>query len=480
LVGLGQALLGSPSVNYETINPATGEFVERFATMSDQDLGRVVDAAHAAFIDWRHRGAADRAAFLDRAAAILRANVDEYAGYLTLEMGKRLNEARFEVTLCANIFEYYAKRAVAHLKPTALAEVPNAEIHTEPLGVLLAIEPWNFPYYQIARVVAPQLAVGNVLLLKHAESVPQSALAFARLLERAEVPHGVYTNVFASIEQVGRLIDDSRVRGVTLTGSERAGAAVAERAGRNMKKTVLELGGSDPLIVLEDAPLDWAIGCAVIGRMFNTGQCCVGSKRIIVVGKQRSAAFLEGFSNRMSSLKAGDPADVATSLGPVSSERALNTLLGQLERAKTGGSKVVTGGRKVERPGFYLEPTVLAEIDARNPIYKEELFGPIAAFYSVRNEEEAIKLANDTPYGLGASVFTEDLDRGRRVAARIESGMVFVNQPFRTAADLPFGGIKNSGYGRELSLAGFDEFVNKKLVTSVPAGTPPLPAPKPV
>ena len=267
---------------------------------------------------------------------------------------------------------------------------------------------------------------------------------------------------------------------MTLTGSERAGAAVAERAGRNMKKTVLELGGSDPLIVLEDAPLDWAIGCAVIGRMFNTGQCCVGSKRIIVVGKQRSAAFLEGFSNRMSSLKAGDPADVATSLGPVSSERALNTLLGQLERAKTGGSKVVTGGRKVERPGFYLEPTVLAEIDARNPIYKEELFGPIAAFYSVRNEEEAIKLANDTPYGLGASVFTEDLDRGRRVAARIESGMVFVNQPFRTAADLPFGGIKNSGYGRELSLAGFDEFVNKKLVTSVPAGTPPLPAPKPV
>ena len=179
-------------MNYETINPATGEFVERFATMSDQDLGRVVDAAHAAFIDWRHRGAADRAAFLDRAAAILRANVDEYAGYLTLEMGKRLNEARFEVTLCANIFEYYAKRAVAHLKPTALAEVPNAEIHTEPLGVLLAIEPWNFPYYQIARVVAPQLAVGNVLLLKHAESVPQSALAFARLLERAEVPHGVY------------------------------------------------------------------------------------------------------------------------------------------------------------------------------------------------------------------------------------------------------------------------------------------------
>jgi succinate-semialdehyde dehydrogenase / glutarate-semialdehyde dehydrogenase len=465
-------------MNYETINPATGEFVDRFATISDQDLGQVVDAAHAAFIDWRRRSVAERIVFLERAAAILRANVDEYASYLTLEMGKRLNEARVEVVFCADILEYYAKRAVVHLRSTALPDVPNAEIHMEPLGVLLAIEPWNFPYYQIARVAAPQLAVGNVLLLKHAESVPQSALAFARLLNEAGVPRGVYTNLFASTEQIGRLIDAPRVRGVTLTGSERAGASVAERAGRNMKKTVLELGGSDPLIVLEDAPLDWAIGCAVVGRMFNTGQCCVGSKRIIVVGKKRSAAFLEGLSNRMSAMKAGDPSDAATALGPVSSQRALNTLLGQLERAKVGGSKIVTGGRRVERAGFYLEPTVLAEIDARNPIYKEELFGPIAAFYSAKDAEEAILLANDTPYGLGASVFTEDLDRGRRVAAQIESGMVFVNQPFQTAAELPFGGIKNSGYGRELSLAGFDEFVNKKLVTSAPVGTPPLSAPK--
>ena len=466
-------------MNYETINPATGEFVDRFATISDQDLDRVVDLAQAAFIDWRRTNVAERVAILERAAGILRANVDEYAGYLTLEMGKRLNEARFEVVLCANILDYYAKRAAAYLNPTGLPDVPNAEVHVEPLGVLLAIEPWNFPYYQIARVAAPQLAVGNVLLLKHAESVPQSALAFARLMDAVGLPSGVYTNVFASIEQVGRLIDDPRVRGVTLTGSERAGAAVAERAGRNMKKTVLELGGSDPLVVLEDAPLDWAIGCAVVGRMFNTGQCCVGSKRIIVVGKQRSAAFLDGLSNRMSALKAGDPSDAATTLGPVSSERALNALLGQLQRARAGGSRIVTGGRKLDRPGFYLEPTVLAEIDAFNPIYREELFGPVAAFYTAKDEEDAIRLANDTPYGLGASVFTEDLDRGRAVAARIESGMVFVNQPFRTAAELPFGGIKNSGYGRELSMAGFAEFVNQKLVTSAPAGTPPLPAPKP-
>ena len=466
-------------MNYQTINPATGELVDTFATISDRELEHALETADRAFrTDWRARSVADRAGLIGRAAAILRANVDKYARYLTLEMGKRLNEARGEVALSASILDYYARCAADHLKPAPLPEVPGAEVHTEPLGALLAIEPWNFPYYQIARVAAPQLIAGNVLLLKHAESVPQSALAFARLLEEAGVPAGVYTNVFASIDQVGRIIDDPRVRGVTLTGSERAGVAVAERAGRNLKKTVLELGGSDPLIVLEDAPLEWAVGCAVVGRMFNTGQCCVGAKRIIVVGRERSAAFLEGFSQRMSALQAGDPADAATSLGPVSSERALKHLIGQVEKAKDGGCKVTTGGRRLDRPGFYLEPTVLAGISERNPIYREELFGPVAAFYAVDDEEHAIRLANDTPFGLGASVFTADQDRGRRVAARIDSGMVFVNQPFRTAAELPFGGIKNSGYGRELSRAGFDEFVNKKLVTVVPAGTSPFPGPK--
>jgi succinate-semialdehyde dehydrogenase / glutarate-semialdehyde dehydrogenase len=467
-------------VNYQTINPATGELVENFATISDDRIEGVLKTAHQAFHkDWRRRSVADRAALIGRAAEILRTNAEEYAHYLTLEMGKRLNEARGEVALSASILDYYAKRAEGHLKPTALPEAPGAEVHTEPLGVLLAIEPWNFPYYQIARVVAPQLVVGNVVLLKHAESVPQSALAFARLMEQAGIPAGVYTNIFASIDQVGRIIDDPRVCAVTLTGSERAGAAVAERAGRALKKSVLELGGSDPLIVLEDAPLEWAIGCAVVGRMLNTGQCCVGSKRIIVVGQKRSAAFLEGFSQRMASLKPGDPSDPATMLGPVSSERALKNLIGQVEKAKDGGGKVVTGGRRVDRRGFYLEPTVLSEISEQNPIYREELFGPVAALYTVNNEEQAIRLANDTPYGLGASVFTADLDRGRQIATLIDSGMVFINQPFRTSAELPFGGIKNSGYGRELSTAGLDEFVNKKLVTVAPAGTSPLPGPKP-
>jgi len=316
--------------------------------------------------------------------------------------------------------------------------------------------------------------VGNVLLLKHAESVPQVALAFARLFEEAGAPAGVYTNLFATIEQVGRVIEDPRVRGVTLTGSERAGAAVAERAGRNLKKSVLELGGSDPLIVLEDAPLEWTLDSALAGRMVNTGQCCVGTKRIIVIGKERGAAFLDGFVKRMASLKPGDPADRSTSLAPISSERQLETLLGQIELARKNGATVAVGGKRIDRPGFYLEPTVLTDITENNPIYTQELFGPVACFYVVKDETEAIRLANATPFGLGGSVFTADVDRGHKVATQIETGMVFINQPFRTTAELPFGGVKNSGFGRELSELGFGEFVNKKLVNIAPVGSPPL------
>lgn len=456
---------------YQTINPATGELLATYDDISDQELEAKLAAAHRAFeTDWRRRPVSDRARIVSRAAALLRENAEEYAGYLTLEMGKRSGEARKEVESAASILDYYAKHAQAYLQPRPLAEAPGAAVHVEPIGVLLGIEPWNFPYYQIARVAGPQLMVGNVLLLKHAESVPQSALAFARLFEQAGAPEGVYTNLFISIEQAGRVIDDPRVQGVTLTGSERAGAAVAERAGRNLKKVVLELGGSDPLIVLEDAPLDWAIQNAVMGRMLNAGQCCVGSKRIIVVGKARGEAFLEGFAQRMAALEAGDPADPATAVAPLASERGLNLLLDQIDRATTHGAHIVCGGNRIERPGFYLQPTILAGITPQNPLFAEELFGPVAAFYVVEDEAAAIALANGTPFGLGASVFTADTERGERVAAQIDSGMVFINQPFGTSAELPFGGIKRSGFGRELSQLGFDEFVNKKLVKVAPVG----------
>jgi succinate-semialdehyde dehydrogenase/glutarate-semialdehyde dehydrogenase len=460
---------------FKTVNPATGELVRSFEEISDGDLELVLGTAHKAYeTDWRLRPVAERAKIVSRAATILREKADEYAGYLTLEMGKRIAESLSEVAAAAAILDYYAKKAESYLKPKLLSETPGAEVRTDPIGVLLGIEPWNYPYYQIARVAGPQLMVGNVLLLKHAENVPQAALAFARLFEEAGAPAGVYTNIFASIEQAGRVIEDPRVRGVTLTGSERAGAAVAERAGRHLKKVVLEMGGSDPLIVLDDAPLEWTLDSALTGRMVNTGQCCCGTKRIIVIGKERGEAFLSGFVKRMAALKPGDPADRSTSLAPICSERALDTLLGQIELARKNGATVAAGGKRIDRPGFYLEPTVLTNVTEKNPIYTQELFGPVACFYVVKDEREAVRLANAVPYGLGGSVFTADIERGRKIASQIESGMVFINQPIRTQAELPFGGVKNSGFGRELSELGFDEFVNKKLTTVAPVGSPPL------
>jgi succinate-semialdehyde dehydrogenase/glutarate-semialdehyde dehydrogenase len=460
---------------FQTVNPATGKLVQTFKEISDDDLELALATAHKAYEnDWRLRPVAERAKIVSRAAAILREKLPEYASYLTLEMGKRIAEAHSEVAMSAAILDYYAKRAESYLAPKLLPESPGAELRTDPIGVLLGIEPWNYPYYQVARVAGPQLMVGNVLLLKPAENVPQVALAFARLFEEAGAPAGVYTNIFASIDQVGRVIEDPRVRGVTLTGSERAGAAVAERAGRHLKKVVLELGGSDPMIVLEDAPLEWTLDGALAGRMVNTGQCCVGTKRIIVIGKERGEAFLGGFVKRMAALKPGDPADRSTSLAPISSERALENLLGQIELARKNGATVAVGGQRIDRPGFYLEPTVLTNITEKNPIYTQELFGPVACFYVVKDEKEAIRLANATPFGLGGSIFTADVERGRKLASQIESGMVFINQPIRTGAELPFGGIKNSGFGRELSELGFDEFVNKRLITVAPVGSPPL------
>jgi succinate-semialdehyde dehydrogenase/glutarate-semialdehyde dehydrogenase len=388
-------------------------------------------------------------------------------------MGKLIAEARAEVQLSAAILDYYADRAAHYLSPVEIEGMPGNSIETHPLGIILGVEPWNFPYYQLARVAGPQLMVGNVVIIKHAGNVPQSALAFERLFQDVDAPDGIYTNVFANFDQVARLIDDPRVRGATVTGSERAGAAVAERAGRALKKSVMELGGSDPLIVLEDAPLEPTLDNALWGRMNNTGQSCVAAKRVIVIGKARGQQFLDGLVARMGALKLGDPADPATTLGPVSSENAMHGLLHQIDVAKQHGARVALGGGRPDRPGFYVEATILTDIDEHNPVYRQELFGPVVSFYVVESEAQAIELANATPFGLGGSVFTADLERGRRVAAQIESGMVFVNHPTWTAPELPFGGIKNSGYGRELSELGFGEFVNRKLVSVTPAGSPP-------
>jgi succinate-semialdehyde dehydrogenase/glutarate-semialdehyde dehydrogenase len=316
--------------------------------------------------------------------------------------------------------------------------------------------------------------VGNVVMLKHASNVPQCALALARALEAGGAPAGAYTNLFASNDQVARLIDDPRVRGVTVTGSETAGAAVAARAGKALKKSVMELGGSDPFIVLEDAPMTPTLDNALLGRLFNAGQSCVSSKRFIVVGRERGAEFLEGFVARMGAVTPGDPRDPDTLLGPVSSERALHGLLAQIESARSAGARVALGGRRLDRPGFYLEPTVITDIDRQNPLFAQETFGPVASVYVVDTEDEAVELANATPFGLSSSVFGANLDRALQIADRIESGMVFINQTTNSLPELPFGGVKNSGYGRELSELGFGEFTNRKLINVFPGGTPPI------
>ncbi|MEX3979979.1 NAD-dependent succinate-semialdehyde dehydrogenase [Paraburkholderia sp. EG287A] len=452
-------------MSFSTVNPATGEFVKEFPLQSDTQVFAALATADRRYReDWKHRSVAERTQILARAARILRDKRDEYARYPTLEMGKIVSQSYGEIELVADILDYYANNGEQFLAPQPLPGEPGATLVAEPIGVILAIEPWNFPYYQLARVAATQLVAGNVVMMKHAENVPQCALAFARLFEEAGAPEGVYTNLFCSIDQVAKLVDDFRVRGVALTGSERAGTAVAERAGRNLKKVILELGGSDPAIILEDAPLDFAVEQCVMGRTFNSGQGCVNVKRVIVVGKERGEQMLAALTARFAALKVGDPHDETTALGPVVSERALEGLLKQIADAKAAGARIVHGGRRVERPGFYLEPTIVTDIAADNPLYQQEAFGPVLSFYVVNSEEEARELANATRFGLGSFVFGADIEHAKRVASRLEAGMVYINSCFADSPGLPFGGVKNSGFGRELSELGIGEFINRKLV----------------
>ena len=399
-----------------------------------------------------------------KAAALMRASVDEFARPITLEMGKRIDEARGEVMLSADIIDYYANHAERFLAPETLHPGSGeAVIESSPIGVLFGVEPWNFPYYQLARFAAPNIMAGNVVMVKHAECVPQCAIAFEKLWLEAGAPAGVYTNLRISHDQVARVIADPRIKGVALTGGTLAGKIVAAAAGRNMKKSTMELGGNDAFIVLEDADLEKTVAWAVWARMNNTGQCCVAGKRFIVV-EALADHFLDKFQTALAALKPGDPMDKGTTLGPMSTEEALVNLLDQVNRAVANGATVVMGGKRIDRPGAFMQPTILTNIKSSNPAFKEEFFGPVASFFRVKNEDEAVALANDFEFGLGGSVFTQDVARGKRVASRIDTGMVFVNHPTWTEPDLPFGGIKNSGYGRELSSMGIEEFVNKKLV----------------
>ncbi len=451
---------------YQSTNPYNGQINKSFDDIDDAQLQAKLAAAHTCFEDvWRHKSFAERKAVLSRAAAILRERTQEFAQLITLEMGKLIAQSEGEVKLSAAILDYYAEHAEAFLAPEKLNTAKGeAFVESAPIGVLFGVEPWNYPYYQIVRFAAPNLMAGNVVMVKHASNVPQCALAFERLLEEAGAPAGAYTNLFITKDQVAKVIDDDRIRAVALTGSEGAGAVVAQRAGKNLKKSTLELGGSDAFIVLDDANLDNAVKHAVSGRMGNSGQACTASKRFIVV-EALADRFLEKFQAAMQGFEAGDPMDRNTTLAPLSSAQALEALLGQVDEAVSNGARIVMGGQRIEgQRGAFMQPTILTDIAADNPTYMQEFFGPVALFFRVPDEAAAVALANDSPFGLGGSVFTQDVERGKRVARQIDTGMVFINSAAVSMPDLPFGGVKNSGYGRELSGAGIQEFVNKKLI----------------
>ena len=449
---------------YQSINPNDGKILQSFTESTDAELEASLDMADTCFQSWRAKTFAQRAAIVSRVAALMRERIGELAGLATLEMGKLIAEARGEVTLSADILDYYAKNAERFLAPERLSPISGeANVTSEPIGVLFGVQPWNFPYYQLARFVAPNLMAGNVVMVKHSGCVPQCAIAFEKLWIDAGAPAGAYSNLLISYDQVNRVIDDPRIKGVALTGSADAGKSVAARAGLNLKKSTMELGGSDAFIVLEDADLDKTVAWALWAKMNNMGQCCIAAKRLIVV-EELADRFLQKFQSAMADLKPGDPMDKSTTLGPLSTEAALDQLLAQVEESVTDGATVVMGGKRIDRPGWFMQPTILTNINPDNSAFRKEFFGPVAMFFRVRNEDEAVALANDSDFGLGGSVFTKDVARGKRVASRIDTGMVFVNHPTWTAADLPFGGIKNSGYGRELSQLGIQEFVNRKLV----------------
>lgn len=454
---------------YQSINPATGETIFEAATASDEEIQSALKQAQAAFESWRHSAVEDRSEVLRRVAALYRERRQELAELISLEMGKPVSQALGEVGLVADIYEYYAEEGPGFMadEPLKVRGGGEAVVRSAPVGVLLGIMPWNYPYYQVARFAAPNLMLGNTILLKHAPSCPQSALAMEQIFRDAQLPEGAYVNVFATNDQVADIVADPRVQGVSLTGSERAGAAVAALAGQHLKKYVLELGGSDAFILLDAEDLDAAVKAAVGGRMGNAGQACTASKRFIVV-EDLYEEFVEKFTARMARITPGDPLDPATRFGPLSSRAAAEGLVEQINDAVSKGATLHTGGHLVDGPGAYVEPTVLTGVEPGMRAYTEELFGPAAVVYKVADAEEAIELANSSPYGLGGAVFSADVDKAKDVADRLDTGMVFINSVADTQADLPFGGVKRSGVGRELAGYGMQEFVNKKLIR-VPA-----------
>ena len=447
-----------------SVNPATGLTLSTFQPLEDAEIGARLARAAGAFRRHRKSPFADRARAMTRVADILDAERDALGRLVTSEMGKPVTAAVEEVAKCAWTCRYYAEHAEALLADEPVhTGGPLTYVRYQPLGPVLAIMPWNFPFWQVFRFAAPAIMAGNVALLKHAANVPQCALAIERIFREAGFEEGVFQTLLITSAQVERVIDDDRVVAITVTGSERAGAAVAGRAGAKVKKTVLELGGSDPFIVMPSADLDRAAATAVKARVVNNGQSCIAAKRFIVAAEVYDT-FERRLVHGMGALRVGDPMDPATQVGPLVNGEALEMLDAQVQQSVSAGARVLAGGRRLPRGGFYYEPTVLADVSSAMPAYGEELFGPVAVLFSVRGVTDAVRLANDTAFGLGASVWTNDAAERARFIDEIETGLVFVNDMVASDPRLPFGGVKHSGYGRELGAYGLREFVNVKTV----------------
>jgi succinate-semialdehyde dehydrogenase/glutarate-semialdehyde dehydrogenase len=456
---------GATTMRYQSVDPYTGELLKSFPLHTDQEMQAALQRAGDRF---RSFGTLEeRTAILKTAADLMIERREELAALVTMEMGKRIQESRDEVNLSAAILAYYAEHAERFLAKRALeSNVGEAWVEFQPIGVLVGVEPWNYPYYQLVRFVGPSFALGNTILMKHASGVPQCALAFEKLLTDAGAPKGAYENLFLSPDQVSKLIEDPRVQGVALTGSERAGESLAAQAGKQLKKATMELGGNDAFIVLEDFDPKLAAKFAVQGRMTNAGQACVGSKRFIVADAIADE-FLAEVLRLLAGYVPGDPTDEATTLAPLSSKKAQTDLLQQVGAAVANGATLLLGGTAPDGPGAFLLPTVLTDVASTNPAYHQEFFGPVVLFFQAKDEDEALAIANDSPFGLGGSICTSDLDRAKRLASKMQSGMVFLNFSALTTPELPFGGIKRSGFGRELSSFGIEEFANKKMICFV-------------
>ncbi|ANC39219.1 succinate-semialdehyde dehydrogenase [Hafnia alvei] len=450
---------------YQTINPYTDKLIKEYPQHDDKYVESALAAAHKLYkSDWAQGDISQRLNVLSKLSELFAQHEEELAKTISQEMGKLIEQSRGEVKICAAIAKYYADNAKAFLKPVKYpSSLGDAWVEHHPIGIIMAVEPWNFPFYQLMRVLAPNMAVGNSVMVKHASIVPHCAETFERMVSQAGAPKGAYTNLFISQDQVASIIDDDRVSGVALTGSEQAGSVVAAQAAKNLKKSTMELGGNDVFVVLDDCDLEKAIKVGAQARLQNAGQVCTAAKRFIIHEKIADK-FLAGFTKELESVKMGDPLDPSTTLGPLSSKSALQNLAKQVDKAVKNGAKATLGGKTVNQQGYFYPPTILTDIKRDNPAYFEEFFGPVAMVFVVKSDDEAISLANDSHYGLGGAIFTGNIERGKKMASRIETGMVFINTLSGTAPELPFGGVKRSGYGHELADLGIKEFTNQKLV----------------